>query len=108
MVGGGWGLTSIDSGSGGPKPVDTLIVYIYSKSDPEYEANLRFFVRNGVGAHDGCDYIIVVQQVGIVAKRSTIQSHHREDLECGVFPLPFPLPVWAAQASLRACAMPLC
>lgn len=42
---------------------DTLVVYVYSKSDTEYQRNLEFFVKNGMWEGDGCDYIIVVQQV---------------------------------------------
>ena len=45
-----------------PDP-DTLVMYVYSNSDPEYERNLRFFVANGVRAGDGCDYVIVLQVV---------------------------------------------
>mmetsp|Transcript_669 Transcript_669/g.1942 ORF Transcript_669/g.1942 Transcript_669/m.1942 type:complete len:501 (-) Transcript_669:495-1997(-) len=43
---------------GGP---DTLVVYIYSNSDPEYEHNLEFFVRHGMREGDSCEYIIAVQ-----------------------------------------------
>lgn len=42
---------------------DTLVIYVYSKSDTEYQRNLEFFVRNGMWEGDGCDYIIIVQQV---------------------------------------------
>lgn len=45
---------------GGP---DTLVAYIYSNSDPEYEHNLEFFVRHGMREGDGCQYIIAVQHV---------------------------------------------
>lgn len=45
---------------GGP---DTLVVYIYSNSDPEYEHNLEFFVRHGMREGDSCEYIIAVQHV---------------------------------------------
>ncbi|CAL8467738.1 g7276 [Coccomyxa elongata] len=41
---------------------DTLVIYVYSKSDTEYQRNLEFFVRNGMWEGDGCDYIIIVQQ----------------------------------------------
>lgn len=58
--GGTWGGAVA---SGGARPVDTLAIYIYSKSDPEYEQNLRFFIRHAVTAGDGCEYVIVVQQV---------------------------------------------
>jgi hypothetical protein len=41
---------------------DTLVIYIFSNTDPEYLDNLRFFVHFGVADGDGCDYIIVVQE----------------------------------------------
>ena len=39
----------------------TLVVYLYSISDPVYLNNLNYFIRRGVAANDGCEYIIVVQ-----------------------------------------------
>ena len=45
------------------RQADTLVMYIYADSDPEYRRNLEFFVRFGVTAGPECDYIIVVQQV---------------------------------------------
>ena len=48
--------------------VDTLIVYVYSNSDTEYERNLHFFVERGMADGDGCHYIIVVQEVGALLK----------------------------------------
>ena len=30
------------------KPKKTLVLYVFAASDPEYEANLRFFVREGI------------------------------------------------------------
>ena len=41
----------------------TLVLYTYSNTDPEYEGNLRYFVKHGVAADDGCEYVIIVQQV---------------------------------------------
>ena len=43
---------------------DTLVIYVYSKTDPEYERNLQFFVEHGMWEGDGCEYLIIVQQVG--------------------------------------------
>lgn len=40
---------------------DTLVVYTYSNSNSEHERNLEFFVRHGVRAGDGCEYIITIQ-----------------------------------------------
>ena len=45
------------------REVDTLVVYTYSRTDPEYERNLAFFVSHGMWDGDGCDYLIIVQQV---------------------------------------------
>lgn len=42
---------------------ETLVLYAYSNSDPEYERNLHFFVQHGMAEGDGCEYIIIVQQV---------------------------------------------
>eukprot|EP00884_Botryococcus_braunii_P001513 jgi/Botrbrau1/11362/Bobra.0038s0111.2 len=41
---------------------DTLIMYTYSDSDPEYQKNLEFFVKHGMWEDDPCDYLIIVQQ----------------------------------------------
>lgn len=42
---------------------ETLVLYTYSNSDPEYERNLHFFVQYGMAEGDGCNYVIIVQQV---------------------------------------------
>lgn len=44
---------------------ETLVLYTYSNSDPEYERNLHFFVQYGMAEGDGCDYLMVVQQVSL-------------------------------------------
>ena len=41
----------------------TLVIYVFSKTDLEYEHNLRFFIQHGMWEGDGCDYAIIVQQV---------------------------------------------
>ena len=43
---------------------DILVVYVFSNTDAEYEANLRFFLKHGVHGDDGCDYLIVIQTGG--------------------------------------------
>lgn len=43
------------------RPVDTLVVYIFSNTDPEYANNLRFFLKHGVAEGDGCEYVVVIQ-----------------------------------------------
>lgn len=49
--------------AGYPKKADTLVVYVYSPTDPEYANNLRYFLRQGVHDNDGCDYVFVLQSV---------------------------------------------
>ena len=46
------------------KKANTLVLYVFSNTDAEYEANLRFFLKHGVSADDGCDYIVVIQTGG--------------------------------------------
>ena len=46
-----------------PDHPETLVLYTYSNSDPEYERNMHFFVRHGMAEGDGCEYVITVQQV---------------------------------------------
>ena len=43
---------------------ETLVVYIFSNTDPEYFNNLKFFLKWGVREGDGAYYIIVVQEGG--------------------------------------------
>ena len=43
---------------------ETVVVYIFSNSDPEYFNNLKFFLKWGVREGDGAYYIIVVQEGG--------------------------------------------
>jgi hypothetical protein len=38
----------------------TLVLYIFSNTDPEYIDNLRFYVRNGIQEDDGCHHVIVI------------------------------------------------
>lgn len=40
----------------------TVVVYVFGGSDPEYEANLRFFIDEAVRTGDRCEYIIVIQE----------------------------------------------
>ncbi|KAK9841148.1 hypothetical protein WJX74_000759 [Apatococcus lobatus] len=48
----------------GSVDVDTLVIYIFSPTDPEYERNMRFFIEHGMSANDPCHYAIIVQQTG--------------------------------------------
>lgn len=40
----------------------TLLIYVFSNTDPEYLNNLRFFVQFGMSPDDGVTYLIVVQE----------------------------------------------
>ncbi len=42
---------------------ETLVLYTYSNSDTEYERNLHYFVEHGMADGDGCDYVVIVQEV---------------------------------------------
>ena len=55
---------NLEAGSIMPKVrASTLVIYVFSKTDLEYERNLQFFIQHGMWAGDGCDYAIIVQQV---------------------------------------------
>jgi hypothetical protein len=41
---------------------DVIVMYIFSNTDPMYLGNLKHFLREGVHADDGCDYIFVVNR----------------------------------------------
>ena len=40
----------------------TLVIYLYSHSDPVYQNNLQYFIRRGVSRDDGNDYVFVIQE----------------------------------------------
>lgn len=48
--------------SGHSKQNDVLVMYIFSNTDPQYLNNLKFFLREGVQAGDGCEYIFVINR----------------------------------------------
>lgn len=39
---------------------DTLVLYLYAETDPEYKQNLEFFVREAVRGDARCEYAILV------------------------------------------------
>jgi len=39
----------------------TLVVYLYDRSDPVYQNNLNYFLRQAIPGWDGCDYVFVTQ-----------------------------------------------
>lgn len=48
------------------------MLYLYDNSDPVYSDNFRFFLQEGVAAHDGCQYIIVVPDALLKGKVSIL------------------------------------
>ncbi|KAK9829758.1 hypothetical protein WJX72_007700 [[Myrmecia] bisecta] len=38
----------------------TLVVYLYSPTEPQFNENFLYFAQRGIASGDGCDYIIVV------------------------------------------------
>ena len=55
----------------------TLNIYVFSNTDPEYERNLQFFIKHGMWEGDGCNYVIIVQQVSCAAA-----DRHPAGLRC--------------------------
>ena len=61
---------------------DVLVMYIFSNTDPLYLDNLKFFLREGVHANDGCEYIFVVNrspEEEVAPLSSRTHSHATED-----------------------------
>lgn len=54
----------LGSGAGAPR---TLVLYVFSNTDPQYYSNLLYFISHGIPGCDSCDYYIVVNQ-GLGAK----------------------------------------
>lgn len=55
-------------------------MYAFPKCLPvsaEYLTNLEFFVREGMSEGDGCDYVIIVQEVSV---SSVVVKCHRAHL----------------------------
>lgn len=50
-----------DAGLLRPRAANTLVIYVFSATDPEYAGNMHHFVRHGMAEGDGCEYVIVVQ-----------------------------------------------
>ena len=57
------GTVARQTGSVSSGDPETLVLYTYSNSDMEYERNFHYFVQHGMAEGDGCDYIIIVQEV---------------------------------------------
>ena len=50
----------------------TLVLYVFSPTDPEYINNLRFFTEFGMAEGDGCDYVIIVQHDDAIPVRRVL------------------------------------
>ena len=57
--------TGIKGGIKSAPRASTLIMYVFSNTDLEYGRNLQFFIHHGMWEGDGCEYVIIVQQVGM-------------------------------------------
>jgi hypothetical protein len=40
---------------------DTLVVYIFADTDPEYARNMQHFIQHAVREDDRCDYVFIIQ-----------------------------------------------
>ena len=53
------------------RDIDTLVLYVFSNTDAEYENNMQFFLRHAVREDDGCEYVIVIQTGGTSKVKTT-------------------------------------
>lgn len=44
-----------------PLQKSTLVLYVFSYTDPEFLNNLRYFIKQAINPNDHCDYVISVQ-----------------------------------------------
>ena len=47
-----------------PASIDTLVLYTFAASDPEYRANFEYFLKYGVGG-DNVFYAFILQQASL-------------------------------------------
>lgn len=68
------------------------MVYVFSKTDTEYENNLMFFLRHGPAENDGCHYVFILQKsegvklpdiTNMVPSNSQIEYHNNECYDWG-------------------------
>lgn len=67
--------------TGHSKQSDVLVMYIFSNTDPQYLNNLKFFLREGVHAGDGCEYIFVINRTPDEEVR---KFHHQARTSCAI------------------------
>ncbi len=48
-------------GPPGGRAKDTLVVYIFADTDPEYAHNMQHFIQHAVREDDRCDYVFIIQ-----------------------------------------------
>lgn len=70
----------------------TLVVYVFSETDTEYENNLRFFLRHGPTENDGCHYVFIMQESegskipdieSLIPSNAQIEHHNNECYDWG-------------------------
>eukprot|EP00892_Ulva_mutabilis_P003130 jgi/Ulvmu1/12818/UM097_0047.1 len=52
----------ISAGGGGDEVAATLVLYIFSNTDPQYYGNLLFFIKHGMPGCPACEYVVVINQ----------------------------------------------
>ena len=75
---------------------NTLVLYVFSNTDPEYYANLLFFVEHGMPGCDECKYVVIINRdpgapVRLWRKFLSRTDTHVASLQadsCIVLPLP--------------------
>eukprot|EP00892_Ulva_mutabilis_P000758 jgi/Ulvmu1/10683/UM067_0008.1 len=59
-------LSSMSVTAGSEQPAEplaeTLVLYVFSNTDPEYYNNLLFFVKHGMPGCNTCEYIVVINR----------------------------------------------
>jgi hypothetical protein len=56
---------------------DTLVAYIFADTEPQYLANMEFFIRTAIREDDKCDYVIVLQVSCSTSAAGALAGHHR-------------------------------
>lgn len=85
----------------------TALPFTSSHSDPEYEDNLKYFVEKGVRPDDGCDYLVVVQEVGAGVRELLLLCWFwlEGTMSCGLAGCCVYTSVAAVQAVAGSCAL---
>ena len=62
-------------------PINTLVLYTFAASDPEYRANFEYFLRYGMGG-DNVYYVVILQQATFFAHFSECTSGYAHLKSC--------------------------